>query len=209
MKIKKHKQSEKGFAIALALIMLLVMSLMGATLVMVAANDHKKNAIKDSNQQAFYAAETGITEAKKWLATQSSLSANNDPSSKLKFCKTSSFSNLSSVKAINDYVGSKRLDEIITVSGDKDEKERLKKFSYEFFITYTPDQNGNTSTAKTKTVAGSTGSSVDEGTAYKSGGTSAGTHYTIFSCGCNAAGSNCKQGNNTIVNLIADVVLVQ
>ena len=207
MKIKKYKQSEKGFAIALALIMLLVMSLMGATLVMVAANDHKKNAIKDSSQQAFYAAETGITEAKKWLATQSSLSANNNPSSKLKFCKTSSFSNLSSVKAINDYVGSKRLDEIITVSGD--EKKRLEKYSYEFFITYTPDQDGDTSTAKTKTVAGSTGSSVAEGTTYKSGGTGTGTHYTIFSCGCNAAGSKCKQGNNTIVNLIADVVLVQ
>ena len=207
MKIKKYKQSEEGFAIALALIMLVVMSLMGATLVMVAANDHKKNAIKDSSQQAFYAAETGITEAKKWLATQSSLSANNDPSSNLKFCKTSSFSNLSSVKAINDYVGSKRLDEIITVSGD--EKKRLEKYSYEFFITYTPDQDGNTSTAKTKTVAGSTGSSVAEGTTYKSGGTSTGTHYTIFSCGCNAAGSKCKQGNNTIVNLIADVVLVQ
>ena len=36
MKIKKYKNSEKGFAIALALLMLLVMSLMGATLVMVA-----------------------------------------------------------------------------------------------------------------------------------------------------------------------------
>jgi Tfp pilus assembly protein PilX len=207
MKIKKYKQSEKGFALALALIMLLVMSLMGATLVMVAANDHKKNAIKDSNQQAFYAAETGITEAKKWLTAQSSLSANNDPSSKLKFCKTSSFSNLGSPKAINNYVENKSLDQIISVSGD--EKKRLEKYSYEFFITYTPDQNGNTSTARTKTVAGSTGSSVAEGASYKSGGTSTGTHYTIFSCGCNAAGSKCKQGNNTIVNLIADVVLVQ
>ena len=46
MKIKKYKQSEKGFALALALIMLLVMSLMGATLVMVAATDHKKMALK-------------------------------------------------------------------------------------------------------------------------------------------------------------------
>ena len=92
MKIKKYKQSEKGFAIALALIMLLVMSLMGATLVMVAANDHKKNAIKDSSQQAFYAAETGITEAKKWLADPNNapLKSQSDPSSNLKFCKTSS-----------------------------------------------------------------------------------------------------------------------
>ena len=207
MKIKKHKKSEKGFAIALALIMLLVMSLMGATLVMVAASDHKRNATKDASQQSFYAAETGITEAKKWLSAQTSLSANNDPNSKLKFCKTSSFSNLSSAKAINDWVDNKELDQIISVSGK--EKERLEKYSYEYFITYTPDQNGNTSTAKTKTVAGSTGSSIAEGTSYKSGGTSTGTHYTIFSCGCNAAGSKCKQGDNTIVKLIADVVLVQ
>jgi len=211
MKIKKYKQSEKGFALALALIMLLVMSLMGATLVMVAATDHKKNATKDSSQQAFYAAETGITEAKKWLAAEPSLSANNDPNSKLKFCKTSSFSNLSSVKAINDYVETKSLDKIIFPTGPdaNKEKERLAKFSFEWFITYTPDQNGNTSTARTKTVAGSTGSSVAEGASYKSGGTSTGTHYTIFSCGCNAAGSKCKQGDNTIVKLIADVVLVQ
>ena len=207
MRIKNYKQSEKGFALALALIMLLVMSLMGATLVMVAASDHKKNATKDSSQQAFYAAETGITEAKKWLAAQSSLSANNDPNSKLKFCKTSSFSNLSSAKAINDWVDNKELDQIISVSGD--EKKRLEKYSYEFFITYTPDQNGNTSTTREKTVAASTGSSITEGTSYKSSGTNMGTHYTIFSCGCNAVGSKCKLGDNTIVKLIADVVLVQ
>ena len=207
MKIKKYQHSEKGFAIALALIMLLVMSLMGATLVMVAATDHKKNATKDSSQQAFYAAETGITEAKKWLAAQSSLSANNDPNSKLKFCKTSSFSNLSSAKAINNYVENKSLDQIISVSGK--EKERLEKYSYEYFITYTPDQNGNTSTTREKTVAASTGSSITEGTSYKSSGTNTGTHYTIFSCGCNAVGSKCKLGDNTIVKLIADVVLVQ
>ena len=207
MKRKKYKQSEKGFAIALALLMLLVMSLMGATLVMVAGSDHKKNAAKDSNQQAFYAAETGITEAKKWLGAQTSLSANNDPNSQLKFCKTSLFSNLSSAKAINNYVGSKRLDEIISVSGD--EKKRLEKYSYEFFITYTPDGSGNTSTPKTKTVAGSTGSSVAEGTAYKSSGTGTGTYYTIFSCGCNDVRNKCKQGKDTIVKLLADVLLVQ
>ena len=130
MKIKKYKNSEKGFAIALALLMLLVMSLMGATLVMVAGSDHKKNAVKDSSQQAFYAAETGIAQAKKWLLSQTSLSANNDPNPNLKFCKTSLFSNLSSVKAINNYVDSKRLDEIITVSGD--EKKRLEKYTEKF-----------------------------------------------------------------------------
>lgn len=203
MKIKKYKSSEKGFAIALALLMLLVMSLMGATLVMVAGSDHKKNAVKDSSQQAFYAAETGITEAKKWLSDpkNSPLKPQSDPSSKLEFCKTSLFSNLSSVKAINNYVESKRLDEIINVN-DNDEKERLKKYSYEFFITYTPDQDGKTETKREKSVTGSTGSSITEGTSYKTSGTNMGTHYTIFSCGS-------KQSDNIVVKLRADVVLVQ
>ena len=53
MKVKKFKKSEKGFAIALALMMLVAMSLMGVTLVLVSAKDHKENAEKDSNQQAF------------------------------------------------------------------------------------------------------------------------------------------------------------
>ena len=203
MKIKKYKSSEKGFAIALALLMLLVMSLMGATLVMVAGSDHKKNAAKDTNQQAFYAAETGIAQAKKWLEAQSSLSSNSDPNSDLEFCKTSLFSNLSSVQAINNadsgvYVERKRLDEIITVSGD--EEDRLEKYTYEFFITNTPDASGDTSVQRKKAVEVSTGSSVAEETAYKSGGTSTGTYYTIFSCG--------KKGD-TIVKLLADVLLVQ
>ena len=203
MKIKKYKNSEKGFAIALALLMLLVMTLMGTTLVMVAGSDHKKNAAKDSNQQAFYAAETGIAQAKKWLEAQTNLFSNSDPNSELDFCKTSLFSNLSSVKAINSansgvYVESKRLDEIITVTGD--EEDRLEKYTYEFFITNTPDASGDTSVQRKKAVAGSSGTSVAEETAYKSGGTSSGTYYTIFSCG--------KKGD-TIVKLLADVLLVQ
>ena len=209
MKIKNYKKSEKGFALVLALVMLVTMSLMGVTLALVAAGDHKKNALKDSNQQAFYAAETGIIEAKKWLAAQSTLSVNDDPNSNLNFCKTSSFANLGSAKAINNKVESKTLDQVITVSGD--EQKRLKKYSYEWFITQTPDTNGNTSYSppKTKTVAGTEGSSIAEGTSYKTGGTSTGTHYTIFSCGCNQNPADCKQGKNTIVKLMANVLLVQ
>ena len=49
----KNRNSEKGFALALALMMLVVMSLMGATLMQVVSNDHKSNGLKDSNQQVF------------------------------------------------------------------------------------------------------------------------------------------------------------
>ena len=224
MKIKKYKKSEKGFALALALIMLVVMSLMGTTLALIVANDHKKNGDVDSDQQAFYAAETGIAQARKWLATGPDLSlAKPNP----EFCSTGSFDSLvGSVKAINKgYVGKNTLDNIITPTGtseEKDkEKERLEQFRYEYFVTYTPDPNGDTDPAvakefggkklvpRQKEVAGSTGSSVAEGTSYKSGGTSTGTHYTIFSCGCKGTSSKCKKGENKVIKLIADVVLVQ
>ena len=224
MKTKKYKKSEKGFALALALIMLVVMSLMGTTLALIVANDHKKNGDVDSDQQAFYAAETGIAQARKWLATGPDLSlAKPNP----EFCSTESFDSLvGSVKAINTgYVGKNTLDNIITPTGtseEKDkEKERLEQFRYEYFVTYTPDPNGDTDPAvakefggkklvpREKSVAASTGSSITEGTSYKSSDTNMGTHYTIFSCGCKGSISKCKKGENRVIKLRADVVLVQ
>ena len=54
MKIR-NRNSEKGFALALALMMLLVMSIMGATLMSVVSNDHKSNGLKDTKSQFFFA----------------------------------------------------------------------------------------------------------------------------------------------------------
>ena len=107
MKIKKYKKSERGFALALALLLLVVMSLMGASLVLIASKDHKTNALLDSNQQAFYAAETGITIAKKWIVdTSSSKTLSPGGSPAITFCKTNFFPNLNqgSIKAINNPV---------------------------------------------------------------------------------------------------------
>ena len=215
MKIKKHKKSERGFAIALALLLLVVMSLMGATLVMVASSDHKQNTLLDSNQQAFYAAETGITIAKKWIVETSStktLSPGGSPA--ISFCKTNFFPNLDqgSIKAINNpatnqaHVSRNTLNSVISGTST-DEQKRLAKYSYEFFITYTPDSNGNTDpngnplVPRTKQVTGTMGSSVAESTSYKTGGTSMATYYTIFSCG--------KGENDTIVPLEAVIILIQ
>ena len=44
---------------ALALMMLVVMSIMGASLMQVVSNDHKSNGLKDNSQQVFYAAIPG------------------------------------------------------------------------------------------------------------------------------------------------------
>ena len=216
MKIKKYKKSERGFALALALLLLVVMSLMGASLVLIASSDHKQNNLLDTNQQAFYAAETGITIAKKWIVdTSSSKTLSPGGSPAITFCKTNFFPNLNqgSIKAINNpvtnqaYVDKKTLNSVIT-GASADEQDRLAKYSYEFFITYTPDPNGNTDpidnslVPRIKQVTGTVGSrSVAESTSYKTGGTSMATYYTIFSCG--------KGENDTIVPLEAVVTLVQ
>ena len=64
----KFKNSEKGFALPLALLLLVVMTIMGLTLVTITSNEHKANTDKDSNQQVFYAAESGIAMAKKYIS---------------------------------------------------------------------------------------------------------------------------------------------
>jgi len=215
MKIKKYKKSERGFALALALLLLVVMSLMGASLVLIASKDHKTNALLDSSQQAFYAAETGITIAKKWIVdTSSSKTLSPGGSPGITFCKTNFFPNLNqgSIKAINNpatnraHVGRNTLNSVITGTSP-DEQNRLAKYSYEFFITYTPDPNGNTDpngnslVPRTKQVTGTVGSSIVESASYKTGGTSMATYYSIFSCG--------KGEYDTIVPLEAVVTLTK
>tara|TARA_X000000368_G_C22862056_1_gene636976 strand:- start:150 stop:761 length:612 start_codon:yes stop_codon:yes gene_type:complete len=190
MKIR-NRNSEKGFALALALMMLLVMSIMGATLMSVVSNDHKSNGLKDTNQQTFYAAETGIKEAKRWMLAQSNLTPGNAPN--VEFCKTGLFPTLGSAKIINNYVERKNLDELINASAD--ETKRLENYSYEYFITYTPDASGQTSTPTTKTVSGTSGGDISESSSYKSGTTGTATYFTIYSCGCDASKNQCQTGN--------------
>ena len=67
------KNNEKGFALPLVLLLLVVMTIMGATLVTISSNEHSANTDKDQSQQAFYAAESGISVAKKWMVDNTSL----------------------------------------------------------------------------------------------------------------------------------------
>tara|TARA_B100001173_G_C15982503_1_gene545242 strand:+ start:681 stop:1241 length:561 start_codon:yes stop_codon:yes gene_type:complete len=182
------KRNEKGFALPVSLLLLVVMTLMGATLLSITVGDIRANNEIDYSQQAFYAAESGITNAKKYLKTEKTLTPQGDPNNKLKFCKTNFFPNLrpGTVKAINNYIGIYNLDQLITATGD--EKKRLSNFSFEYFITYSPDQNGYTSSAMKKP------------------GTNK-TFYTIHVCGCDASHSNCRSQNNKIVSLEAVVTL--
>ena len=185
----KFKNNEKGFALPLALLLLVVMTIMGVTLVSITSKDHKANTNKDMSQQVFYAAESGISQAKKYLVDTKTLTPQNSPNSKSRFCKTSFFPNLnqSTVKAINTYVGKNNLSELISAPGE--EGTRLSKYSFEYFITYTPDSNGNTSSMRTK------------------GGKN--PYFTIYSCGCNESKDKCKTQSNIIVPLEAVVTLIK
>ena len=116
----KFKNNEKAFALPLALLLLVVMTIMGVTLVSITSKDHKANTNKDMSQQAFYAAESGISLAKQYLVDTKTLTPQNSPNSKSRFCKTSFFPNLnqSTVKAINTYVGKYNLSELVRIQKD-------------------------------------------------------------------------------------------
>jgi len=185
----KFKNNEKGFALPLALLLLVVMTIMGITLVTITSNEHNANNDKDSNQQTFYAAESGIAVAKKWMVgniSNFSSSPPNNLDSKLRFCKASFFPNL--ISSNNGfYTERKSLNEVISATGD--EATRLGKYSFEYFIAYSPDANGNNSSPKKKSGTNN-------------------TLYTIYSCGCNETKDKCSAKSNIIVPLEAVVTLV-
>ena len=218
MKIKKYKKSEKGFVIVLAILLLLVMSVMGTTLIVIALNDVNGNRERDYNQQTFYAAETGIQEAIRFLdevvQVGESLVSYTHPDQGLNFCKTGLFptisQNTSSVQAIGspgygavNRIGRQSLNNLMT-GNDAIEKKRLAKYQYEWFITQTPDYKGATNgTLRSKQVSStaSSGTNIGESASYKqsSSSTTDAYYYTIFSCG---------KGENDIIVPIEAVVLV-
>ena len=64
------KKNEKGFALVLGLVLLLVMSLMGGSLIVITSGDHKNNNEGDNYQQAFHVAEAGLLAGERFLMNQ-------------------------------------------------------------------------------------------------------------------------------------------
>ena len=210
--IKLKKKNEHAFALPLALLLLVVMSLMGTILISKTTTEHNSNTTKDLSQQSFYAAESGITAAKNWMVSDAGqdLLKNSSPSNidrDLKFCKTSMFPNIISGSQ-GFKIERKSLNQVID-NLSADELKRLRKFSYEYFITYTPAANGSTTTAKTKTANVSEGASITEGTSYKQSGGKTATYYTIYSCGCNNSANSCNINSDSITRLEQDVTLIK
>ena len=88
----KFRKNEKGFALPLALLLLVVMTIMGLTLVTITSNEHNANNDKDGNQQTFYAAESGISVAKSRMVGNISKFSSSPPNNldgQLRFCKAS------------------------------------------------------------------------------------------------------------------------
>ena len=64
------KKKQSGFALVLSLVLLLVMSLMGGVLIVIASSDHSKNTASDRYMQTFYVAETALLEGERYIVNK-------------------------------------------------------------------------------------------------------------------------------------------
>ena len=64
------RKNEKGFALVLSLVLMLVMSLMGGALIVISAGDHQSNNRSEDYQQTFYVAETALIEGERYILNQ-------------------------------------------------------------------------------------------------------------------------------------------
>ena len=193
------KKNEKGFALVLSLVLMLVMSLMGGALIVISAGDHQSNNRSEDYQQTFYVAETALMQAEKSLIdkmmgpigtggdrdqSKREIPRNaeaSDPGPTQTPC-FKSFKNLSRdanfriveqvqdqsffdlIEPIFDIADFKNYAIIDTDDAVEKEKDRLKKFKYEFFSV-----NSGTSMYKGSGVSlkKTSGTTQRQGTAYR------------------------------------------
>ena len=64
------KENQNGFTLVLSLVLLLVMSVMGGSLIVISSGDHQSNNTSDQYQQTFYVAEHALMEAEKRISNR-------------------------------------------------------------------------------------------------------------------------------------------
>ena len=64
------RNNQRGFTLILSLVLLLVMSLMGGSLIVISSGDHQSNNTSDEYQQTFYIAEHALVEAEKYVINE-------------------------------------------------------------------------------------------------------------------------------------------
>jgi len=186
MKIK----NQRGFALVIAILLLVVMSVMGITLVAIVSNDFKENDRRDYYQQALYTAETAVNAAKKDLQNRAKTAiptAENTPwNSAPNFCRPTKFKSLdaSKVYLVASSNGSIFLNNELKTT-DVNENKKFSLYRYYYFITYAPDSSGNTLNPQDITVSGTKGgsSNIGESSSYKGQSTTSARRYSIFACG--------------------------
>tara|TARA_B100000676_G_scaffold164429_1_gene161706 strand:- start:2809 stop:3450 length:642 start_codon:yes stop_codon:yes gene_type:complete len=195
------KNSNKGFALVLSLVLLLAMSLMGGGLIVIASSDHQGNNSSDEYQQTFYVAETALMQAEKSIIDKVMGQINNsgergdrfiprngdsdgdgnatDPAPTQTAC-FKSFRNLSrdSDFRVFEHIQDQSFLTLIRplVQGNTDEEKKLEKYKYEFFSV-----NAGSSNFK---AAGSSVSKTSLTTQRL------GTTYRIYGCGMKGNVSN-------------------
>lgn len=186
----KKRKNEKGFALVLAILLLVVMSVMGVTLVAIISNDFKENDRRDYYQQALFTAETAVNAAKKDLQNRAKtaipIRENTPWSSAPNFCRPAKFKSLdaSKVYLVASSNGSIFLNNEIKTT-DVNENKKFSLYRYYYFITYAPDSSGNTLNPQDVTVSGTKGGSanIGESSSYKGQASSSARRYSIFACG--------------------------
>ena len=166
---KNKKINEKGFAMILALVLLLVMTLMGTILVVNASSQTEVTTVSETGNQTFLSAETGIESASRWIYSEVA---------KGKFPKngTSSVSSLcgynlgSNIKFAKNYYN--------VVSNEMDVKNTAEKRIYDkqkFY--YIVSEFGQSTVADV-----GAGGTVSSGTNYGTAGGQMTYFYKIYSC---------------------------
>lgn len=202
----KKNNHESAFALVLAILLLVVMSVMGVTLVAIVSNDFKENDRRDYYQNALYAAETAVEVAKKDLINKGKTSlpvaSSTAWTSSPNFCRPAKFKSLDSSKVylVAESSGAILLNDIIK-STDSSETKKFNQYKYYYFITNAPDSFGNTLNPVNVAVTGGSGSGLNiaEQTSYASQSTSQARRYSIFACGLGE--------ENTVVSLDVIVLL--
>ena len=192
-------KNQKGFALVLALVLLVVMSLMGGALIVVSSGDHQTNNVSDNYEQTFYVAETALLEGEKFLINEHlgpwqtdgkrgkrNINPKNvkdfaDGKMDLKYEKSelSDFWLDTEKKCLNSFTNFKKKDlKVVTArsykrddkEGDTKQLKSLNKYFYEYFVI----RGGSA------TLGGGSGSSVSQSS---TDATNKGISYKIYGCG--------------------------
>ena len=192
----KHKKNEKGFALVLSLVLLLVMSLMGGALIVISSGDHQSNNSSDEYQQTFYVAETSLLEAEKhiinqmmgpWVGGVRDIDARNIPRNTITPTNTPCYNSFRNIGKAGFQVAAHTVNKnfgflITPIFGDADvldslastveienEQTHMERFRYEFFVV-------NIGAAAFK----GSGASLKKTTTDVQ---SSGTAYRVYGCG--------------------------